>query len=73
MSTISNRLNLVMKVLTITSTIFLSLTVLTGMWGTNVPLHAFPGSAGLQFLWVAGSMLAMSGVMLALFRRKGWL
>ena len=35
-----------MKVLTITSTIFLPLTVLTGMWGTNVPLHAFPGGGG---------------------------
>ena len=35
-----------MKVLTVMSTIFLPLTVLTGMWGMNVPLPHFPGGAG---------------------------
>ena len=73
LSTISNRLNLVMKVLTVMSTIFLPLTVLTGMWGMNVSLPAFPGGDAVQFRWVAGCMLAISGVMLALFWRKGWL
>ena len=32
-----------MKVLTVMSTIFLPLTVLTGMWGMNVPLPHLPG------------------------------
>jgi magnesium transporter len=73
LSTISNQLNLVMKVLTVMSTIFLPLTVLTGMWGMNVPLPEFPGGAALQFWWVAGCMLAISGVMLAVFRRNRWL
>lgn len=73
LSTISNRLNLVMKVLTVMSTIFLPLTVLTGMWGMNVPLPMFPGGEALQFWWVAGCMFAISGVMLALFWRRGWL
>jgi magnesium transporter len=73
LSTISNRLNLVMKVLTVMYTIFLQLTVLTGMWGMNVPLPMFPGGEALQFWWVAGGMLIISGVMLALFRRNGWL
>ena len=43
LSAISNRLNQVMKVLTVMSTIFLPLTVLTGMWGMNVPLPHVPG------------------------------
>ena len=73
LSTISNRLNLVMKVLTVMSTIFLPLTVLTGMWGMNVPLPALPGGDALQFWWVVGGMLAISGVMLVLFWRKEWL
>ena len=73
LSTISNRLNLVMKVLTVMSTIFLPLTVLTGMWGMNVPLPAFPGGEAVQFWWVAGCMVAISAVMLALFRRNGWI
>ena len=72
LSTISNRLNQVMKVLTVMSTIFLPLTVLTGMWGINVPLPAFPGGAQAQFWWLVGIMVATSGVMLVLFRRKGW-
>jgi magnesium transporter len=73
LSTISNRLNMVMKVLTVMSTIFLPLTVLTGMWGMNVPLPVFPGGESLQFWWVAGCMTAISGVMLAMFRHNGWL
>jgi len=73
LSAISNRLNQVMKVLTVMSTIFLPLTVLTGMWGMNVPLPTFPGSAQLQFWWLVGIMLAISAAMLLLFRRKNWI
>jgi magnesium transporter len=73
LSAISNRLNQIMKVLTVMSTIFLPLTVLTGTWGMNVPLPTFPGSEHVQFWWVAGIMLAISVAMLALFRRKGWI
>ena len=72
-STISNRLNLVMKVLTVLSTVVLPLTLLTGMGGMNVRLPAFPGGGSLQFWWIAGCMLAISGGMLAVFRRNGWL
>lgn len=73
LSTVSNRLNVVMKVLTVMSTIFLPLTVLTGMWGMNVPLPEFPGGPAAQFWWVAGFMAAISGAMLAMFRRRGWI
>ena len=73
LSTISNRLNMVVKVLTVMSTIFLPLTVLTGMWGMNVPLPTFPGGERMQFWWVTACMAAISGFMLAMFRRNGWL
>lgn len=73
LSTVSNRLNQVMKVLTVMSTIFLPLTVLTGMWGMNVPLPHFPGGDGLQFWWIGGIMAAIAGVMLVVFHRKGWI
>jgi magnesium transporter len=62
-----------MKVLTVMSTVFLPLTVLTGMWGMNVPLPHFPGGERIQFWWVLAIMLAISGVMLLLFRRKRWI
>jgi magnesium transporter len=73
LSTISNRLNVVMKLLAVMSTIFLPLTVLTGMWGMNVPLPQFPGGEAAQFWWVAAAMAVMVVSMLVLFRRKGWL
>ena len=73
LASISNRLNQVMKVLTVMSTIFLPLTVLTGMWGMNISLPRFPGGDGAQFLWVSGIMVAISVVMLAFFRRNKWI
>jgi magnesium transporter len=73
LSAISNRLNTVMKVLTVMSTIFLPLTVLTGMWGMNVALPVLPGGDAAQFWWIAGAMLTISGAMLAFFGRNGWI
>jgi magnesium transporter len=73
LASISNRLNQVMKVLTVMSTIFLPLTVLSGMWGMNVPLPHFPGGDAAQFWWVAGIMAAIAVVMLAIFRRNRWM
>jgi magnesium transporter len=70
---VSNRLNQVMKVLTVMSTLFMPMTVLTGMWGMNIELPRFPGSDGAQFWWVTGMLASMSATMLALFRRKGWI
>jgi magnesium transporter len=73
LAAVSNRLNQVMKVLTVMSTIFLPLTVLTGMWGMNVPLPHLPGGEAAQFWWVLAIMLVLSGGMLALFRRMRWM
>ena len=38
--------------LTVISTIFLPLTVLTGMYGMNVTLPYFPGGEPAQFWWI---------------------
>ena len=50
-----------MKVLTIISTIFMPMTVLTGMFGMNVTLPVFPGGEGAQFWWIVGIMVAITG------------
>jgi magnesium transporter len=73
LSAVSNQLNAVMKVLTLISTIFLPLTVLTGMYGMNVTLPHMPGGDPWQFWWVVGIMVGLSIGMLAFFRSKGWI
>ena len=73
LSTVSNRRNMVVKVLTVISTIFLPLTVLTGMWGMNVPLPHLPGGDGAQFWWVVSIMLVVAATMLGLFRWNRWI
>ncbi len=73
LSAVSNQLNQVMKVLTIIATLFMPLTVLTGVYGMNVPLPHLPGGERAQFWWILGMMLAMSGTMLVYFRRKHWI
>ena len=73
LSLVLNQLNSVMKVLTIIATIFMPLTVLTGMWGMNVTLPDFPGADNLQFWWVALLMAVLSGGMLWYFRKQRWI
>ncbi len=73
LSNVSNRLNEVMKVLTVVSTIFMPLTLLTGAYGMNVDLPHFPGGPGAQFWWLTGIVLATVVVMLVFFRRKHWI
>jgi magnesium transporter len=73
LSAISNRLNRVMKVLTVVSTIVLPMTVLTGLWGINVPLPHLPGGDGAQFWWLVAIMAGITVVMLGVFRWKRWI
>lgn len=73
LSMVSNQLNGVMKVLTIIATIFMPLTVLTSMWGMNVPLPHMPGGEQAQFWWVAALMILLGAGMLAFFRRQRWI
>ncbi len=69
----SNRLNQVMKVLTVIASIFMPLTVLASLYGMNVTLPHLPGGETAQFWWVLAIMLTMSGGMLWVFRRMKWL
>lgn len=72
LSTVSNRTNEVMKVLTIMATIFIPLTFIVGVYGMN-----FEFMPELHVAWaypaVWGFMLAVAGGLLVFFRRKGWL
>ncbi len=72
LSNVSNRLNEIMKILTIFSVIFMPMTVLTGLYGMNVPLLPFPGGERLQFWWILALMGGAAVAMLWLFRRWRW-
>jgi magnesium transporter len=73
LSNVSNRLNQVMKVLTVVATIFMPPTLLAGIYGMNVPLPHFPGSDAAQFWWLTGVCIAMIVTMLAVFRSRHWI
>ncbi len=73
LSSLSNRLNGVMKVLTLIATIFMPMTVLTGLFGMNMPLPQLPGGDDVQFYWVLGMLAAVTGGMYAFYRSSKWL
>jgi len=72
LSSVSNRMNEVMKVLTIIATIFIPLTFLAGIYGMN-----FRHMPELKWVWgyplVWSVMLVVAVIMLVFFRRKKWL
>lgn len=72
LSSIANRTNEVMKVLTIMASIFIPLTFLAGIYGMN-----FENMPELQVTWaypiVWVTMIGIAGGMIAYFFRKGWL
>ena len=73
LSNVSNRLNEVMKVLTVVATVFMPPTLLAGIYGMNVTLPRFPGGDAVQFWWLTGLCIAMIVAMLAVFRRRRWI
>lgn len=78
LSTVSNRMNEVMKVLTVISTIFIPLTFIAGVYGMNFDPDRSPWNMPeLRWAWgypaVLLVMAAVAGGMLLHFRRRGWL
>ncbi len=78
LSSISNRMNEVMKVLTIIATIFMPLTFLAGIYGMNFNPEKSPWNMPeLNWRWgypfALGLMFAIFAGLAAYFRRKRWL
>jgi len=72
LSAASNRMNEVMKVLTIIATIFIPLTFVAGIYGMNFDYMPELHSVwGYPLVWTV--MLVVAVAMLSYFRRKGWL
>ena len=71
-STISNRMNEIMKVLTVFASIFIPLTFLAGIYGMNFEyMPELKWKWAYPVLWVC--FLLIPALLLLLFRRKKWL
>jgi magnesium transporter len=72
LSSVSNRMNEVMKILTIIGTIFIPLTFIVGIYGMNFKfMPELEWRGGYFVVW--GVMIAVGASLMMFFRRKKWL
>jgi magnesium transporter len=72
LSSVSNRMNEVMKVLTIIATVFIPLTFIAGLYGMNFRyMPELEWRWGYPLVWLV--MLIVGVLMVLYFRRKKWL
>ena len=77
-SSLSHKMNEVMKVLTVISTIFIPLTFLAGIYGMNFDPDSSPTNMPeLRWPWgyltCLGAMGAIAFLLVLWFRKKGWI
>lgn len=77
LSSLSNRMNEVMKVLTMIATIFIPLSFVAGIYGMNFDTTKSPWNMpelgayyGYPLLWLF--MIGIAALMIGFFKRKGW-
>jgi magnesium transporter len=74
LSTVSNRLNVTMKALTVIASLFLPLTFLTGFYGMNFAFLTQVLEPPYIAFWIGvGTMLFATGIQFWFFRRRGWI
>jgi magnesium transporter len=71
MSAMSNRMNEIMKVLTVIGTIFIPLTFLAGVYGMNMPIPENQWAGSYPVFWIVCIIVAVT--MLYWFWRRRWL
>jgi len=72
LSSVSNRMNEVMKLLTIIATIFIPLTFIAGIYGMNFEyMPELKWKWGYPFVWI--TIISISSIMVVYFHRKNWL
>ena len=72
LSTVSNRMNEVMKLLTLIATIFIPITFVAGIYGMNFEfMPELKWRWGYPAVWIV--MVAIAAVMLVYFKKKRWI
>lgn len=73
LSSVSNRTNEIMKMLTVVATVFMPLTLISGIYGMNFLEGMWPPArAPWSFAAICAAMVAISVGMIVLFRRRKW-
>jgi magnesium transporter len=72
LSATNNRMNEVMKAMSVVAVIFLPLTLIASVYGTNLDLSPWGIHFKHGFLLMIASMFLVSGVNIYFFRRRGW-
>ena len=72
LASVSNRLANVSRLLAVIAALFGPLTVITGVFGMNVPLPTLFGSEQYQFWEIIGIMVLSSAGLFIWFKKSGW-
>jgi magnesium transporter len=72
LASVSNRLADVSKVLAVIATLFGPMTVITGLFGMNVPIPSLVGNPAYQFWEIVAVMVLSSLGLFVWFRKSGW-
>jgi magnesium transporter len=72
LSSVNNRMNEIMKALSVVAVIFLPLTLIASIFGTNLDYSPFGWTFEAGFFLMLGFMVLTSGAMIFYFRRRGW-
>lgn len=73
LSAVNNRMNAIMKQLTVVATIFMPLTFISGIYGMNVLLGMWPpANAWWSFPAIIAAMAAIAIGMLWFFKKRSW-
>jgi magnesium transporter len=72
LASVSNRLANVSRLLAVIAALFGPMTVITGLFGMNVPLPTLVGRPEYQFWEIIGIMVLSSAALFVWFKKSGW-
>ncbi len=72
LASVSNRLANTSRLLAVIAALFGPMTVITGLFGMNVPLPTLLGSPEHQFWEIIGMMVVSSAILFTWFKKSGW-
>jgi magnesium transporter len=72
LSAVNNRMNEVMKTLSVVTAIFLPLTLIASIFGTNLDYSSVGVTLTHGFAWMLAGMVGIATAMILFFRHRGW-